>query len=89
MFRGHGVIGYDERDRSYVWFWFDSMGTPPSAPSRGNWDGDTLTFVSRESGRHSRYTYRLESSTRYGFRIEGSRDGSTWTPFLEASYGRD
>ncbi|HKC61206.1 MAG TPA: DUF1579 family protein [Myxococcales bacterium] len=89
VFRGHGVVGYDERDRSYFWYWFDSMGSPPPSPSRGKWDGDTLTFLSRESGRQSRYTYRFESPTRYSFRIEGSRDGSTWAPFVEASYGRD
>src|SRR6266852_5578299 len=48
-----------------------------------------LTFVSGAPGRLSRYTYRFESPTRYAFKIESSRDGSAWTPFMEASYGRD
>jgi hypothetical protein len=88
VFRGHGAMGYDPQRGTYVWYWFDSMGAPPT-PSRGTWEGDTLTFLSGDPGRHSRYTYRFESETRYTFKIEGSRDGTAWTPFLEASYGRD
>jgi hypothetical protein len=88
VFRGHGVVGYDAAARCYLWYWFDSMGVPPAGPSRGQWEGDTLTFVSEGSGHHSRYTFRFEAPTRYSFRAEGSRDGATWTPFIEASYSR-
>lgn len=88
VFRGHAVMGYDAREQSYLWYWFDSMGTPPPSPSRGKWEGDTLTFSSESPGEHSRYTYRFESPTRYSFRIEASRDGASWQPVMEASYTR-
>ena len=88
VFRGHAVMGYDPREQSYLWYWFDSMGSPPPSPSRGKWEGDTLTFSSESPGQRSRYTYRFESPTRYSFRIEASRDGASWQPVMEASYGR-
>jgi Protein of unknown function (DUF1579) len=88
VFRGHGVIGYDAAARNYLWYWFDSMGAPPALPSRGQWDGDTLTFLSEGPGHRSRYTFRFEAPTQYSFKAEGSRDGETWTPFIEASYSR-
>jgi hypothetical protein len=88
VFRGHGVIGYDTGTKSYLWYWFDSMGTAPSGPSTGKWEGDSLVFLSQEVGRLSRYTYRFEGPSRYSFKIEGSRDGASWMPFIEASYAR-
>jgi uncharacterized protein DUF1579 len=87
VFRGHGVMGYDPQEQSYLWYWFDSMGSPPK-PSRGNWEGDTLTFHSESPAQRSRYTYRFENADRYSFKIEGSRDGVEWMPFMEATYTR-
>jgi Protein of unknown function (DUF1579) len=88
VFRGHGVMGYDAKEQSYVWYWFDSMGQPPPKASRGKWEGDTLTFYSEAPGQRSRYTFRFESADRYSFKIEGSRGGTDWMPFMEASYSR-
>src|SRR5262245_58446522 len=45
-YRGHGVFGYDAQSGEYAWYWVDSMGFVPAAPSRGSWEGDTLTFTS-------------------------------------------
>src|SRR5712671_4761725 len=36
VFRGHGVMGYDARDGSYLWHWFDSMGAT-ARPGRRSW----------------------------------------------------
>jgi Protein of unknown function (DUF1579) len=88
FFRAHAIMGYDARAQHYLWYWCDSMGTPPPSPSRGKWEGDTLTFLSESGGNRSRYTYRFESDTRCSFRIESSADGSTWRPVMEASYAR-
>lgn len=88
VFRGHGVMGYDAQQKSYGWYWFDSMGSLPASASRGSWEGDTLTFFSEAPGQRSRYTFRLDGPDRYSFRIEGSRDGTKWAPFMEASYSR-
>ena len=89
VFHGHGVMGYEPREQSYLWYWFDSMGSAPNAPSRGKWEGDTLTFFSEAPGQRSRYTYRFEGANQYSFKIEGSRGGSEWMPFMEASYSRN
>jgi uncharacterized protein DUF1579 len=89
VFRGHGVMGYDPQEQSYLWYWFDSMGSAPPKPSRGKWEGDTLTFLSESPGQRSRYTYRFESADQYSFKIEGARGGSDWMPFMEASYSRN
>src|SRR5215831_3482400 len=35
VFRGHGVFGWDAGDKKYIWYWVDSMGSVPAAPSRG------------------------------------------------------
>src|SRR5262249_40475458 len=56
-FRGHGVFGWDDRSQSYLWYGVDSMGQMPAAPTRGQWQGDTLVFEQEADGRRSRYTY--------------------------------
>lgn len=88
VFRGHGVMGYDAAARAYVWYWFDSLGAPPARPAKGQWEADTLTFLSEGGAHRSRYTFRFEAPDRYSFRAEGSNDGVTWAPFIEASYSR-
>src|SRR5262245_49839251 len=35
VFRGHGIYGYDTQAKEYCWYWIDSMGFMPAAPSRG------------------------------------------------------
>ena len=88
VFRGHSVMGYDAHEQSYAWYWFDSMGSVPAKASRGKWEGDSLTFLSEAPGQRSRYTFRFEGANQYSFKIEGSRDGTSWAPFMEADYSR-
>lgn len=83
-FRGHGVYGFDTKTNAYTMHWFDSMGMDPGAPAKGTWTGDTLVFQHP----HSRYTYRWESDDRYTFQLESSRDGETWSTFLDSVYTR-
>ena len=91
-FRGHGVYGWDERTRRYSMYWFDTMGGPGSSPTWGTWEGDTLAFenAGEAAGRQgrSRYSYRFDGPDALTFRIEGSQDGTTWTPFMEGRYTR-
>lgn len=35
---GHGVWTADPQSGDILWYWFDSIGFPPAAPSRGQWD---------------------------------------------------
>jgi hypothetical protein len=89
VFRGHGVFGYDAQAKEYCWFWVDSMGFVPAAPSRGRWEGDTLTFRSVSPQGEGRYTYRFPSDRRYSFRLENSFDGGkTFTLMMEGIYDK-
>lgn len=88
-FRGHSVFGWDDQAKSVTWYWFDSMGQTPPAPSRGTWDGDTLVLRSTSPQGEGRYSYRFEGKDRYVFRIENSTDGGkTWKKFMEGKYRR-
>ena len=89
IYRGHGIFGWDDRERAYVWYWVDSMGEIPAAPTRGQWNGDTLVFEQESGGRSSRYTYVFSDESSYRFKIESSSDGGvSWFPFMEATYRR-
>jgi len=89
VFRGHSVFGWDEAAKQVSWYWFDSMGVPPPAPSRGAWDGDTLVLRSKTPQGEGRYTYRFNGADKYDFRIENSFDGGkTWTKLMDGSYRR-
>jgi hypothetical protein len=87
-FRGHGVIGWDGEKKRYAWYWFDSMGFVPRAPTFGTWEGDTLLFQSEVPGMgFGRYTWTIGQG-RYRFKIENSRDGETWAQMMEGDYAR-
>ena len=50
LMAGHGVIGWDAKKKNYTLHWFDTFGSPPGAPSTGQWQGDTLKFHQEGSG---------------------------------------
>jgi hypothetical protein len=87
-YRGHGIFGWDDRQKSYIWYWIDSMGEVPPSPSRGQWQGDTLMFEHEPMGdRRGRYTFQFPDQSSYRFKIENSQDGGkTWQVFMEATY---
>jgi hypothetical protein len=89
-YRDHGIFGWDDQQKNVIWYWVDSMGFVPPAPSRGQWQGDTLTLEHPPlAGSRGRYTFRLVDDDRYEFKIENSRDdGRSYQTFLEASYRR-
>jgi hypothetical protein len=89
VFRGHGVFGWDATDQTYTWYWVDSMGGAPAAPSRGTWNGDTLIFQSHSPQGQGRYTYRFEGDRTYHFKLENSFDGGqTFTQLMQGTYNR-
>jgi hypothetical protein len=89
IFRGHNVFGWDGQANNVAWYWFDSMGYPPSGPARGTWDGDTLVLRSSAPQGEGRYTFRFEGTDRYYFSIENSRDGGkSWQKFMDGNYKR-
>jgi hypothetical protein len=88
-FRGHGVFGYDLPSKQVTWYWVDSTGYIPLEPSRGAWDGNTLTLTSRSPQGVGRYTFRLESKDVHHFVLENSFDGgATWKTFMSGSFRR-
>lgn len=89
VFRGHSIFGWDPQAKNVTWYWFDSMGQTPPAPSTGTWDGDTLILRNRSPQGEGRYTYRFEGKDRYLFRIENTFDGGkTWKKLMEGTYRR-
>jgi hypothetical protein len=89
-YRGHGIYSWDEQERNYTWYWVDSMGNVPPKPSRGQWQGQVLTFEQPDAGDHQdRYTLERVGGDRIRFKIENSGDsGKTWATFMEGEYRR-
>ena len=88
-FRGHGVYGWDPAKKQYTMYWFDSMsGTGHATPVAGTWEGNRLTFQNQGPQGHGRYSYEVRGKDQVVFRMEGSQDGKTWSPFLEGNLRR-
>jgi hypothetical protein len=87
-FRGHSVFGVDGASGEVVWFWFDSMGQPPPAPSRGRWDGDRLVLHATFPQGKGRYTYALDGPDRYRFTAEVALEGKPFATFMTGDYRR-
>jgi hypothetical protein len=86
-YRGHGVFGYDTARERYTMYWFDTIGIDPGGPALGRLENDTFTFeMSSPMGFH-RYSFRFTDEV-HQMRIENSRDGNSWTIFLEGTYHR-
>jgi hypothetical protein len=87
-YRGHGIFGWDAERKTFIWYWVDSMGSVPAAPSRGQWNGDSLIFEHEPMGdRRGRYTFEFSGETLLIFRIENSQDGGkSWQTFMEGKY---
>lgn len=90
VYRGHGVFGWDGPRSSYTWYWVDSMGGVPTAPARGQWEGDKLAFENTPVGnQRGRYTYTFLSPDSFHFQIESSQDGGkTFQTFMQGTYKR-
>jgi len=87
-FRGHGVYGWDDLQKNYIWWWFDSTGIPSVQPARGDWHGDHLVMLLTQPGAHVRYTHAFESESAFRFIIESSQDGKAWESLMTANYRR-
>jgi len=93
-YRGHGIYGWDAQSASYTMCWFDSMGSFPTTVARGQWKwtdaepGGELAFEQRTHQGYARYVYRFTGVEVYLFRIESSRDGRDYRPFMEGKYKR-
>ena len=86
--RGHMVIGFSPKEKTYTLHWFDNFGNPPAAPAKGTWKGDTITFENHGEGHHGRTIFEVAGDAGLVFRVEMSADGTKWSRTLEAKLKR-
>jgi hypothetical protein len=85
LLRGHGVFGWDSKERAYTFHWFDTFGSPPNRAGRGQWNGNALTFE------HStgRTTFQLDAPGALTFRVEMPlAENQGWQTAVEGKYRR-
>jgi uncharacterized protein DUF1579 len=85
---GHGVIGYDPKQRRYTLHWFDNFGTPPSTPGLGRFEGDSLVFDFEYPDHRGRTVYELDGDDGHVFRVEMAPEGEDFQPIVEGRYKR-
>lgn len=84
LLAGHGVIGWDAKQKCYTLHWFDTFGSPPSVPGKGQWQGDALKFEQEGSGN----TIFELAGGGLVFKVEMNVDGKGWSPIIEGKYRR-
>ncbi len=85
-FTGHSVLGYDAKEKCYLWHWSDSMGGVPSTVTRGKWSGNKLVFEHCSEMGHARYTHTFHRDGSIGFAMESSPDGQQWSRMMDGRY---
>lgn len=88
---GHGVLTADPATDEVLWFWFDAIGHPPAAPSRGRFDaaGMTLALVKTTPRGTQRATFALAGDTLH-HRVEARLgDAATFATLIVAAYMRE
>jgi hypothetical protein len=86
--RGHGVLGWDPKEKSYTLHWFDNFGNPPAKPGRGRWKGNTLAFEHDMGKVQGRTVFELDGKDALNFRVEMSEDGKKWNRAVDGKYRR-
>jgi hypothetical protein len=84
LLAGHGVIGWNAKEKHYTLHWFDTFGSPPGAPGTGEWKNDTLKFHQPGSGN----TILRLADGGLIFEIEMDVDGKGPKPIIEGKYHR-
>ena len=88
IFRGHGLITFDQEDGRYKMFWHDSVGFVPESPAFGHWKGDALILRRATLRGSARQTFRLEGPDAYSTVLQFSPDDEGWSDLLTATYRR-
>ena len=84
LLAGHGVIGWDAKQKQYTLHWFDTFGSPPGAPGTGQWENDALKFHQEGSGNT---IFQLADGGLI-FKIEMDVDGTGFKPIIVGKYRR-
>lgn len=59
-FEGHGVFTVDPDHEDVLWYYVDSMGLPPGAPSRCTWVDGVLRVERRSNGGTARHSFHVD-----------------------------
>jgi hypothetical protein len=86
-YRGHGVFTWDQAEKVYLLYWFDSIGSPLNT-FKGSFTDRVLTLVSTGPQGQVRATFDFTKEGSYSYRMDVSPDGSAWSIFVEATYTR-
>jgi len=89
IFEGHGVLTVDPASDEPVWFWFDSFGFPPLSPSRGVWEGDTLTLVKTTPRGEGRTFFRLDGDMLHHQSASRLTGQTEFSPVSEGRFQRE
>ena len=84
-FRGHSVMGFEQKTQDYVLHWFDSMGMGDDV-FRGKLKGPVLTVTSKSPMGHHRLTYDVAEKGTLRSKMEMSEDGKQWQVMFEGVY---
>jgi hypothetical protein len=88
---GHGVFTVDPESGDVLWFWFDSIGYPPAAPSRGAFDADGTRLVLEKTTPRGtqRATFARDGDRRLRHEVAARLgDATAFTPLVTATYER-
>lgn len=83
-YEGIGMMLRDGHD--FRLWWFDAL--EPPGPAKGGVRGEGIVLERDGPVGRARYTYAFVRDGEFTFRIERSRDGKEWRPFLDARYVR-
>jgi hypothetical protein len=86
-FRGHGVFSWDSAKKSYMLYWFDSLGMGQNVFD-GSFDEKVLVLTNQSPVGFTRASWDLTSPLTYFYRMEVSGDGTQWQKVMEGSYAR-
>ena len=87
-FKGHAVICWDFVQKSYVMYWFDSMGTPPNE-FRGSFEDNVMSLTNKSPQGLSRALMDFSRDGKYSFKMDVSQDGKQWQTFMEGNYTKE
>jgi hypothetical protein len=87
LLAGHLLWGWDAKNKCYTMHWFDTYGSPPDRPGRGQWEGDTLAFEHDLPSHKGRTVFTLGGGE-LGFRVEMNVGGQGWKTAVEGTYAR-
>ena len=87
-FATHGLFTNAREDRTYKFFWHDSLGYYPPSPASGGWARNSLVLVRGSLRGNARHVYEVVDDNTYNMKIQFSPDAEGWSDVLTGVYRR-